>query len=117
MIVSEHCMAWYTNVAFACELFLKYYLFCLRIESSRFIKKHDLFGLFKLLPDEYQDDIIKCHPERGIMRDSFELNLKELGKAFTEFRYSYEKDSLAFSAQFLAEFFAELYDRTEPLKD
>lgn len=117
MIVSEHCMAWYTNVAFACELFLKYYLFCLRIESSRFIKKHDLFELFKLLPDEYQDDIIKCHPEKGIMRDSFELNLKELGKAFTEFRYSYEKDSLAFSAQFLAEFFAELYDRTEPLKD
>ena len=47
----------------------------------------------------------------------FESNLKELGKAFTEFRYSYEKDSMAFSAQFLAELFAELYERTEPLKE
>ena len=117
LIVSEHCMAWYTNVAFSCELFFKYYLFCIHADSKTFIKKHDLFELFTLLPEELQKDIIKCHPEKDITRDMFELNLKELGKAFTEFRYSYEKDSMAFSAQFLAELFAELYERTEPLKE
>ena len=117
LIVSEHCMAWYTNVAFSCELFFKYYLFCIHADSKTFIKKHDLFELFTLLQEELQKDIIKCHPEKDITRDMFELNLKELGKAFTEFRYSYEKDSMAFNAQFLAELFAELYERTEPLKE
>ena len=91
--------------------------FKLREQDISFIKKHDLFELFTLLPEELQKDIIKCHPEKDITRDMFELNLKELGKAFTEFRYSYEKDSMAFSAQFLAELFAELYERTEPLKE
>ncbi len=117
MITSGHCMAWYTNVAFACELYFKYYLFCLHVDSKSFIRKHDLFDLFKLLPNEFQEDIIKCHFEKDITRDVFELNLKELGKAFTEFRYSYEKDSLAFSAKFLAELFAELYERTKPLEE
>lgn len=117
MIVSEHCMAWYTNVAFACELYLKYFLFCLHIESKSFIKEHNLHKLFKLLPDELQADIINCHPQNNITRDEFELDLKELGEAFTEFRYSYEKDSLAFSAQFIVELFVELYERTEPIKD
>ena len=117
MIVSEHCMAWYTNVAFSCELFFKYYLFCIHADSKSFIKKHDLFELFKLLPEDLQQDIVKWHPEKGITREAFELNLKELGKAFTEFRYSYEKDFMAFNAQFLAELFAELCERTEPLKE
>lgn len=116
MIISEYCMAWYTNVAFACELFFKYFLFWIHMDSKEFIHKHNLYELFKLLPEELQEDIIKCHPEK-ITIEEFELNLKELGKAFTEFRYSYEKDSLAFSAQFLAELFAELYDRTEPIKE
>ncbi len=114
LIVSEHCMAWFTNVAFACELYFKYYLFCLRVESRKFTKKHDIYELFKLLPDELQEDIIKNHPD-GMKKDLFELSLKELGKAFIEFRYSYEKDSMAFSAKFLAELFAELNDCTKPI--
>ena len=37
---------------------------------------------FTLLPEELQKDIIKCHPEKDITRDMFELNLKELEKAW-----------------------------------
>lgn len=51
-ITSEHCMAWFTNVAFACELYFKYYLYCLRVDSKVFTKKHDIYELFKLLPED-----------------------------------------------------------------
>lgn len=117
MIVSEHCIAWFTNVAFACELYFKYFLFCIQAESKRFMNEHNLYKLFMLLPDELQADIIKCHPQKNITGDEFGLNLRELGKAFIEFRYSYEKDSIAFSARFLVELFVELYERSEPIED
>ena len=32
--------------------------------------------------EELQKDIIKCHPEKDITRDMFELNLEELEKAW-----------------------------------
>ena len=40
--------------------------FKLREQDISFIKKHDLFELFTLLPEELQKDIIKCHPEKDI---------------------------------------------------
>lgn len=64
--------------------------------------------------EDLQDDIIKNHPD-AMKKELFELNIKELGKAFIEFRYSYEKDSMAFSGKFLAELFAELNDCTKPI--
>lgn len=115
MVFTEHCMAWFTNAAFACELFFKYHLFCLRVDYKKYKKEHNLYNLFKLLPDYLQEDIIKCHPD-NMTKELFELQLYELGKAFIEFRYSYEKDMLAFCGNFLIELFIELTERTQPFE-
>ncbi len=115
LIASEHIFALYTNMAFACELYFKYYLFCLQADKS-FMKKHNLHDLFHLLPENLQEQIKVNHPCGNIKREEFDLNLKELGASFVEFRYAYEKDSLAFNAQFLAELFAILYERTMPFE-
>lgn len=114
MMTSEHSIAWFTNVAFSCELFFKYYLYCCHVDSKKFVRLHDLYDLFKLLPEDLQSEIIDCHPEKR-SKDDFELNLKELGKAFIEFRYSFEKTSIAFAAKFLALLFEELCERTQPM--
>ena len=114
LMLSEHSIAWFTNVAFSCELFLKYYLYCCHIDSKKFVRLHDLYDLFKLLPEDLQNEIIDCHPEKR-SREDFELNLKELGKAFIALRYSFERDSIAFGAKFLALLFEELYTRTQPI--
>lgn len=114
MIVSEHCMAWFTNAAFACELYLKYYLFCFRIDYAKIKKEHNLYQLFTLLPESIKEEIIKNHPDENVTKEMFELMLKELGNAFIEFRYAYEKESLAFSGRFLVGLFYELVHHTKP---
>ena len=108
-IISQKCidmlLSNYNNqicsiIAFSCELFLKSVLFRNKIDCR---KEHDLYRLYKLLENEEQETIKNMHKCGNIKREDFELNLKEIGKAFIILRYSYEKKRLAYNLQFLME--------------
>lgn len=100
MILSEYSNLICTNIAFSCELFLKSILFEKEIDCR---KEHDLYKLYNLLPTENKKVIKKLHKSGNINKESFELNLKEVGKAFVVLRYAYEKKRIAYNLQFLME--------------
>lgn len=100
MILNGNHSALCTNMSFACELYIKSLLFYEKIECRN---KHDLFELYNMLPNQIKNEIKKYHPCSNINKDMFEQELKELGKSFVVFRYSYERKSLAWNMQFLIE--------------
>lgn len=106
MIFNEDMDAVFTNVAFACELYLKCLLFEQKIDCR---KEHDLYKLYIKLPEKLQKQLKERHPCRNIQRSDFELELKEVGKAFTVFRYMYERTDMAWNAQFLIELLDTLH--------
>lgn len=106
MLLSENMDAVFTNIAFACELYLKCLLFSEQIDCR---KEHDLYRLYKSLPDEVQAEIKALHPCGNILKVNFELELKEVGKAFTVFRYMYERKMVAWNGQFLLELLDTLH--------
>ena len=99
----------FTNIAFACELYLKALLYFEKTDAKH---THDLSALFHLLPLEYQQRIIQTHPCTNIPRENFELDLKEIGKAFSVLRYSFERSMLSCNVQFLGELMATLAEIT-----
>lgn len=100
MILTKYNNQICTNIAFACELFFKSILFKSEIDCR---KQHDLYLLYGLLSDEQKESIKKLHKSGNINKKDFELNLKEIGKAFIVLRYSYERKKLAYNLQFLIE--------------
>lgn len=100
MILSGYNHSVCTNIAFSCELFLKSIAFKKGIDCR---KQHDLYQLYMLIPENDRGEIKKNHNCGNIRRDDFELNLKEVGKAFIVLRYSYERKMLAHNLQFLIE--------------
>lgn len=90
--------------SFSCELFLKSILYnnliCCRNE-------HDLLKLYNKLPENSKNYIKEHHPKSNLNIDleidSFENNLKEIGKSYDVFRYSYEKEGYACNSLFLIE--------------
>lgn len=100
MIFDENRNALCTNIAFACELYLKSLLFYNNIDCR---KKHDLLELYSMLPIQIKKELKELHPCSNSSKDKFELEIKELGKAFIVFRYSYERKALAWNMQFLLE--------------
>lgn len=107
MIISEYSNQICSNMAFSCELFLKSILFKNQIDCRN---EHDLYELYKLLPDIDKENIKKKHLCGNIKRESFDINLKELGKAFIVLRYSYERKRIAYNLQFLLELLMALND-------
>ena len=78
-----------TNLAFACELFLKSMLHSQRI---KFKKEHNLENLYRLLPNVQKEEIrlrVKDVPLRK--NEDFELILSEISHAFVFQRYIYER--------------------------
>lgn len=100
MIVTGKHKALCTNIAFACELYIKSLLFRECVDCR---KKHDLLELYNMLPIKIKEGIKEIHPCSNSKKDRFELELKELGKAFIVFRYAYERKRLAWNMQFLIE--------------
>lgn len=100
MILTKYNNQICTNIAFACELFFKSILFKSEIDCR---KQHDLYFLYGLLSDEQKESIKKLHKSGNINKKDFELNLKEIGKAFIVLRYSYERKKIAYNLQFLIE--------------
>lgn len=106
MIFTKHMNALLTNVSFACELYLKYLLLIHRIDCRR---DHNLYKLFKKLPDNVQEDLKKKHPCGNTSIDNFELELHDIGQAYTIFRYMYERGNMAYNLQFLMELLFTLH--------
>lgn len=100
MVLSEYSNQICTNIAFACELFLKSILFENGIDCR---KQHDLYKLYNLLPNNNKKIIKRMHKSGNIKKEDFELNLREIGKAFVVLRYSYERKRMAYNLQFLME--------------
>lgn len=99
MLVSHDLPALATNLAFACELYMKSILFNRRIDCR---DTHDLYGLYELLETEDKKQIRQLRT-RKMGKEGFELTLKENGKAFVIFRYLYERTSMVSDIQFLSE--------------
>ena len=100
MILSEYNSQICSNIAFSCELFFKSILFKNEIDCRM---EHDLYQLYKLMPHKAKEDIKEIHKSGNIKKEDFELNLKEIGKAFIVLRYSYERKRMAYNLQFLIE--------------
>lgn len=107
MILSEYNSQICSNIAFSCELFFKSILFKNEIDCR---KEHDLYQLYKLMPDKDKETIKEIHKSGNIKKEDFELNLKEIGKAFIVLRYSYERKRMAYNLQFLIELIMALYE-------
>ena len=107
MMLSQHGNAVFTNISFACELYLKHLLLAHNIDCRR---EHNLYKLFKKLPKEMQEDLKYNHPHGNIREDEFELTLKDVGQAFTIFRYMYERESMASNVRFLSELLSTLHN-------
>lgn len=107
MILSENLNAICMNISFACELYLKSLLYYKNIDCG---KMHDFLELYNLLPYEIKAELKTNHPCSNCNKDNFEQELKELGKAFIVFRYSYERKRLAWNMQFLIELVITLRD-------
>jgi len=106
MLLNEDMDAVFTNISFACELYLKCLLFDQKIDCR---KEHDLYKLYKSLPDKIQEQLKELHPCRNTQKENFDLQLKELGKAFIVFRYMYERTTMASNGQFLIELLDTLH--------
>lgn len=100
MMLSEYSSQVCSNIAFSCELFFKSILYYNKIECKNM---HNLYQLYNLLPDKDKNDVKKLHKSGNIKKEDFELNLKEIGKAFIVFRYSYERKGMACNLRFLVE--------------
>lgn len=93
------------NGAFSCELILKAILAKNKIEYE---KDHNLFSLFRLLPDSFRTELyeyfIKKAPEYREW-DKFEDELILISNAFSDWRYAFENKPVpAFDTRFLAAF-------------
>ncbi|MGG0718215.1 HEPN domain-containing protein [Robertmurraya massiliosenegalensis] len=107
MMFNDYRNAFFTNVSFACELYLKYFLL---INKKDCRKEHNLYKLFKKLPNEIQHELKEGHPCGNIKRDTFDLSLEEIGQAYMIFRYMYERGNMAYNFQFLMELLFTLHN-------
>lgn len=105
MVRSEHCVAVFTNMSFACELYLKSILYNQEVNCS---KQHDLSKLFDKIEEINQNKIIEKYNEatmpstkKKIEKTEFLKCLNEVSLAFIVFRYAYEKNALACDTLFL----------------
>ena len=86
--------------ALASELFIKSIV---SFEANKKCKGHDLSSLFELLSDNAKT-IIKQYPYTNNKMDNFELELKEISKAFEVLRYGHERARMAANIVFIIEF-------------
>ena len=95
-----------TNMAFACELFLKSILKYNNIE----IRKHCLVELFEKLPKEFKEEIIGLENE-----EIFYRNLTYISDFFEKWRYLYEYYPFSAKYDFLQNFSNSLLNVIEKL--
>lgn len=83
-----------TNIAFACELYLK----CILVmEQKKTVTGHKIDELFASI----QNEEIKNRIKSNVAYDNFDLCIKEIKLAFTVARYTYEYREMACDFKFL----------------
>lgn len=83
-----------TNMAFACELYLKALLV---MEQKKTVSGHKIDELFRSI----QSDEIKNRIQKRVGYDNFDLCIQEIKLAFTVTRYTYEYKQMAWDFKFL----------------
>lgn len=95
---AESCMA------FACELYLKSFLYMNKKHPKRM---HDLDKLYDALDQEIRDEIYALHPKGNCpvvhLPDYFYLQIREWRKGFEVLRYQHELKGHACNVQFIME--------------
>ena len=87
------------NCAFACELFYKLIAKCFKVKYK---KVHDLYDLFKLLPQDEQECVYNKMFSKTVVKDVYGNDLfKKSADSFNEWRYSFESDRLVGYSGFL----------------
>lgn len=84
-----------TNMAFACELFLK----SLLQRDGKEIRSHKLFELFNALEDKLKEEIIG-----SVNSDDFMCKLGKVSNIFVGWRYLYESPLACVEVDFLRDF-------------
>lgn len=81
-----------TNIAFACELYLKYLLSINGIEPPIGNNGHNFKILINLLPDDYKKDLIKriCISYNEVTFENFNDKIEPIKKCFSSWRYIHE---------------------------
>lgn len=87
-----------SNVAFTCELFLKVILtYTHTVTDEKQLREHNLYKLYNKIEDKSMQERIR----KDTLEESFDLNLKEIGKAFEVTRYIHEYKGMACNVKFL----------------
>ena len=102
-----HTPAVYSIAALSSELFMKAIIYH---ELRKQYKGHDLYKIFNSLPINTMQQIRKEVELLDASITNFDLELKEIRKAFEVLRYSHEKAGLAFHAKFIVIFMCVLRD-------
>lgn len=91
-----------TNMAFACELFLKAILKH-NNNDSKGIRTHKLINLFEELQEDIKKEIMNSENE-----EDFRIRLDKVSNYFYEFRYLYEYYPSSIEYKFLCDFSEKL---------
>ena len=87
------------NLAFACEIYLKY-LYAVENPEKTIDKTHGLLDVYHQLRDETKK-MIKCDDEKWTSVMHFDECIKNHNKTFIVFRYMYETDGISVEPQSL----------------
>jgi len=99
------------NVAFACELYIKYIM---QKENGQYEKEHCIHELFLKLAPSTQSFIENNYKQK--CKIDLLTTLKEEGKNFVNWRYAFENTDISICYTFWKEFSAVLKDYAESLK-
>lgn len=92
-----------SNISLSCELFIKAILYRFDIDFMKKDDKHNLDGLFRLLPKE-TIEYIKNNIVMNEDRNNFDLIMHEIGNTFIASRYFCERNEICINVQFLFAF-------------
>lgn len=96
-----------SNIAFACELYLK----CILLYEGQKVSGHYLDNLF----GKIQSEDIKSRIKTRIADENFDLSLQEIRKAFEVARYVNEYTVMTCNMQFLVKFMESLREECKDL--
>ncbi|MGX9818177.1 hypothetical protein [Lactococcus lactis] len=102
----------FSNMAFACELFIKSILYYENQEwALKKQKGHDLLDLFDNLSPQTQQVIVQNFQPDQISLENMKIELRDISLIFEKFRYIYEfQGPLAFNASFMFSLMWSLYN-------
>ncbi len=96
------------NKAFSCEVYLKFLLLEFNVDFCELKGKkgHDLLELYKKLPAEIKESLLKyLHSKGTLTNDSLLKKLESISQVFVEWRYIYENfDGISADYMFLDNF-------------